>query len=317
MEFMRRFATDEACWDYLVESRWPDGFVCPECGWEGAPYWIATRKLFECRNCRYQVSPTAGTVLHRTRIPLHKWFWSAYLMATLTPGISGTQLQRQLGLKRNETAYMMLHKLRAATVRAEREKLRETVEVDEAYIGGKKKGKPGRGAAGKTLVIAAVERRGKHAGRVRLKVIPTFTRVELHKFIRESVEPGSTFITDGLKGYTGLEGYTHRPKIEGTPDRAGKILPHVHRVFSNLKSWLIGTHHGVSPQHLQAYLNEFTFRYNRRGVPMAAFQTLLGLTPERYGPTYEGLIGVAKGRDEAWKHPNPRREPRSQGMGSF
>ncbi|MCG3183364.1 MAG: hypothetical protein ICCCNLDF_01459 [Planctomycetes bacterium] len=315
MEFMRRFPADEACFDYLVESRWPDGFVCPECGWQGVPYWIATRRLFECRNCRYQVSPTAGTVLHRTRIPLHKWFWAAYLVATLTPGISGTQLQRQLGLKRNETAFMMLHRLRAAMVRQDREKLRGVVEVDEAYIGGKKKGKAGRGAAGKTLVIAAVERSGKYAGRVRLKVIPTFSRAELHKFIRDNVEPGSTFITDGLKGYTKLEGYTHLPEIEGTPERAAKILPHVHRVFSNLKSWLIGTHHGVSPQHLQAYLNEFAFRFNRRNTPMAAFQTLLGLTPERLGPTYKGLISVAKGHSDAWRHPNPRRARPSGGPG--
>lgn len=307
-EFQRRFSSDEACRQYLIESRWPEGFVCPKCGGHEA-WWKPARKVFECKACRHQTSVTAGTVLHRSKMPLPLWFWGAYLTTTHTPGLSALQFARQTDL-RYETAFQMLHKLRAGLVREGRDKLTGIVEVDETYVGGERQGPGGRGAYGKTIVVGAVEVRGARAGRVRLRAIRSAAGESLMKFVSENVEPGSVVLTDGWKGYNGLRdaGYDHRPTIEGSPERAAEILPHIHLVFSNLKTWLMGTHHGsVKKQHLQAYLNEFTFRFNRRRVPMAGFQTALGLIGERQGPTYEGLYGIAKGSDE-WAHPNAPRQ---------
>jgi transposase-like protein len=211
--------------------------------------------------------------------------------------MSALQIQRQLGIASYQTAFTMLHKLRAAMVREGRDQLSGTVEVDETYIGGPEPGKPGRGAAGKVIVAGAVDIHGRYANRVRLRVIPNVTSETLYGFIKDNVEEGSTIKTDEWSGYS-------RVRLE-YEHSVSASLPHIHRVFSNLKVWLLGTHHGVSPQHLQAYLNEFTFRFNRRGTPMAAFQTVLGLAKERTGPTYKGLYGVKKGRS-MWVHPrNP------------
>jgi len=192
----------------------------------------------------------------------------------------------------------MLHKLRAAMVRGGRDRLSGMVEVDETYIGGERAGPTGRGALGKVIVAGAVDIRGKYANRVRLRVIPNVTQATLTEFVKENVLDGSTVKSDDWLGYNKLTGagYKHIVSTE---------LIHIHRVFSNLKTWLRGTHHGVSKQHLQAYLNEYVFRFNRRGTPMAAFQTILGLAKGRLGPTYRGLYGVAKGQ-KAWEHPtNP------------
>jgi transposase-like protein len=232
------------------------------------------------------------------------WFQAAYLVTTLTPGLSALQFKEQVGLSSYKTAFMMLHKLRAAMVRADRSKLIGTVEVDETFIGGKKPGPSGRGAAGKVLVVGAAEIRNGAVTRIRLRVIERASKEYLTGFIKDNIETGSTIVTDAWKGYGGLDEYQHIPLVEGTPERASVILPHIHRIFSNLKTWLLGTHHGVSQQHLPAYLNEYVFRLNRRGTRMAAFQTVLGLISERKGPTYRGLYGVAKGSEE-WAHPNP------------
>lgn len=310
MEFQKRFATNEACLQYLIDSRWPDGFSCPRCSFT-AYYWNSPRKLFQCKQCGHQTSATAGTVMHRSKIELHRWFWAAYFVTTHTLGMSALQFQRQSGISRYETAFMMLHKLRASMVRAGRDKLHGMVEVDESYVGGAKTGPGGRGAKGKAIIVAAVEVHDKkgskdtYAGRIRLRVVPDVSGKTLCGFISDCVEPGTIIRTDGWSGYNDLKqrGFDHRPEIEGTPENAAKLFPHVHRVFSNLKSWLIGTHHGVSPQHLQSYLNEYVFRFNRRGTPMAAFQTVLSLADERLGPTYEGLYGIAKSKAGAWKQP--------------
>jgi len=212
--------------------------------------------------------------------------------------MSALQFQRQVGLKNYETAFTMLHKLRAAMVRAGRGRLTDTVEVDETYVGGERPGPTGRGALGKVIVAGAVDIRGRYANRVRLRVIPNVTQATLTEFVKANVVEGSTVKTDDWLGYNKLESAGYRHIVSGE-------LIHIHRVFSNLKTWLRGTHHGVSKQHLQAYLNEYVFRFNRRQTPMAAFQTVLGLAKGRMGPTYEGLYGVAKGR-KAWLHPtNP------------
>jgi transposase-like protein len=293
-EFQRRFVATEACWLYLAESRWPDGFRCPRCGAEAALE-LPARLLWGCQRCGHDTSVTAGTVLHRTRLPLTQWFWAAYLMTTYTPGLSALQLQRQLGISRYETAWVMLQKLRRAMVRPDRELLHDKVEVDETYVGGPEAGlRGGRELRDKALVVGAVEVRGTASGRVRLQVVPDASGPSLTGFVKLNVEPGGIVVTDGWPGYASLSGmgYQHRPRTQRQPARTERILPRVHRVFGNLKTWLRGTHHGVGHQHLQAYLDEFTFRFNRRRTPMAAFQTLLGLGSHRPPTTYKQLYGV-------------------------
>jgi transposase-like protein len=203
-------------------------------------------------------------VLHRTRTPLRQWFWAAYLVTTHTPGMSALQLQRQLGIRRYETAWTMLHKLRRAMLRPDRESLRDMVEVDETYIGSQEGLRGGRELGERALVVGAVEVRGRASGRVRLQVVPDASGPSLTGFVNANVQTGTTVMTDGWQGYVPLShmGYRHRPKTQGRPERAERILPRVHRVFGNLKTWLRGTHHGVDNKHLQAYLDEFTFRFN-------------------------------------------------------
>ena len=290
-EFQARFASEDDCRRYLVASRWPDGYRCPRCGHTEA-YQLATRRLLQCRSCRHQASVTAGTVMHRTRVPLHLWFWAAYLVTTHTPGFSALQLQRQLGLSRYETAWTMLQKLRRAMVRPERDRIAGTVEVDETYVGGIEAGRRGgrQRDSNKSIVVGAVEVRGRGSGRIRLAVVEDLSGDSLVPFVEESVVPGSTVLTDGWHGYDRLrKKYGHQPTTVGDQKSASKLFPRVHRTFSNLKTWLKGTHHGVSPKHLPHYVNEYVFRFNRRRTPMAAFQSLLGLTAQYAPTTYKML----------------------------
>lgn len=273
--------------DYLARSRWPEGFRCPACG-STLAYLLRRRRLWQCQACRRQTSVTAGTVLHRTRQPLRRWFLAAYLLSTMTPGVSALQLKRQLGIPSYGSAWSMLHRLRRAMQKPQLDRLTGSVEVDETFIGGVwRGGKRGRGAEGKVLVAAAVEIRGRGSGRVRLAAVPTAAETSLGHFIATHVARGATVYTDGWRGYRPLKSLGYRHEAE---DSAGKrnptgILPRIHRVFSNLKTWLAGTHHGVDPHYLPRYLREFEYRFNRRASPMAAFQTLLGLAgstaPER------------------------------------
>jgi len=291
LDFQRRFAGDEECRRYLVESRWPDGYSCPRCNHCEA-YELTSRALLKCTACGYQTSATAGTVLHGAKIPLSIWFWAAYLVTTHTPGFSALQLQRQLGLKRYETAWAMLQKLRRAMVRPERDRIAGKVEVDETYVGGVEEGRRGGRLrkSTKSIVVGAVEVRGRGSGRIRLAVVENLSAASLVPFVEGAVEPGSILLTDGWQGYAPLrKAYDHQPTTQGDPKNAAQLLPRVHRVFSNLKTWLAGTHHGVSPKHLPHYVNEFVFRFNRRRTPMAAFQSLLGLTAQHTPTTYKML----------------------------
>ena len=245
---------------------------------------------------------TAGTVLHRTRTPLHLWFWAAYLVTTATPGISALQLQRQLGLKRYETSWTMLHKLRRAMVNPEREPLTGVVEVDECFVGGHEPGlRGGRQHGVKALVVVAVEVRGAGSGRVRLQVVDDASADTLCEFVTDSIAAGATVRTDGWAGYKRLArlGFDHQPRSQRAHRLLGEdpdeILPRVHRVISHLKTWLQGTHRGVSEQHLQVYLDEFTFRFNRRRTPMAAFQRVLGLGAQLEPTTYEKILAEGPG----------------------
>jgi len=305
IEFQGRFPDEHACWDYLVSCRWPDGYRCPRCGSQSAAL-LAGRRLWQCSACRYQVSVTAGTVLHKTHTPLHLWFWAAYLMSTPTPGLSAVQLQRQLGLSRYETAWTMLHKLRRAMVNPERQHLMEEVEVDECFVGGHEAGlRGGRARGEKALVAVGVEVRGEGSGRVRMAVIDDASAATLTGFVRDSVAAGSTVHTDAWRGYRGLDklGYDHQPRSQRAARAHGEdideILPRVHRVISNLKSWLHGTHRGVSGEHLQVYLDEYTFRFHRRRTPMAAFQTLLGLQSQQRPTTYRSIVAAGPGARNA------------------
>lgn len=300
-EFQQRFSTEDACLQFLIQSRWPEGFVCPRCGGR-EHYWMEGRQLLQCQSCKYQTSATAGTIMHRSRQPLVLWFYAAYLVTTHTPGMSALQFQRQTGIQNYQTAFMMLHKLRAGMVKPGRDRISGVVHVDETYIGGEKPGLRGRGAAGKVIVAGAAEIRSGKLARIRLRIVSDVTGASLVKFVQENVVEGSTVITDDWSGYNGLEKSGYRHIVDASE------LPHIHKVFSNLKTWLIGTHHGVSPQHLQAYLNEYNFRFNRRVTPMAAFQTVLRLGSLRMGPTYAGIYGVAKHNELAWVHPNPKQK---------
>lgn len=264
----------------------------PVCG--GGKAWVlARRHLWECAACGRQTSVTAGTVMDHTHTPLTLWFWAAYLMATHTPGISAVQLQRQLGISRYETAWFLLHKLRRAMVAPERGLLTGEVEADEAFVGGRNPARRGgRDRTGKVMVAVAVEVRGAGSGRVRLQALPAADRDTLLGWAQATIAPGAIVHTDGWSGYGYLAGagYDHRPVNQHyqLPGRT-LILPRAHRVISNLKTWIAGTYHGTSAKHLQVYLDEFTFRHNRRRTPMAAFQTLLGLGTLHGPSTYRQI----------------------------
>jgi transposase-like protein/uncharacterized protein YchJ len=324
LEFQQRFASEGRCAEYLHNLRWPTGFVCPKCG-SSTGYTLATRRLTECRN-GHQVSLTAGTVMHRSKLSLMLWFHAAYLVSTLTPGISALQLQKQLGISRYETAFQLLHKLRSALVAPDREPLHGEVEVDEGFIGGPEEGRPGRGAETKSLVVFGVEiiryavpdpkspdnpdarLEKKRAGRIRMNVVPDASAQTLIPWCVQNVKGGSLVITDGWSAYNGLEklGYSHRRILQSAKGKkTGASLPMVHLIVSNLKRWLLGTHKGaVLPHHLPAYLNEFTFRFNRRYWRGPAFHRALGLMVHaEHWPEYETLYGLAKGDAGAWVHP--------------
>jgi transposase-like protein len=264
LEFEKRFATEEACREYLYQVRWPDGFICPKCNHR--EFWIIQIGLYRCKRCKFRTSVTAGTIFQDTRIPLRLWFRAVWQVVTQKHGISALGLQQILGLKRYETTWILLHKLRTAMVRPDRDRLLGTVEVDETYIGGKHPGKRGRGAEGKTLVVIAVEDKGNRLGRIRLHKVANASAQNLIPAIKESVEPNSEVRTDGWSGYIGLRstGYHHNV-IRPSADVGENMLPLANRVAALLKRWLEGTHQG-SPRssHLDYYLDEFVFRFNRR-----------------------------------------------------
>ncbi len=289
MEFQERFATEEACREYLFASRWPEGYVCRACGGGEAGPMHQARLVWQCRSCGQQTSVTAGTVMHGTRTPLRTWFWAAYLVATHHPGISAKQLQRQLALSRYETAWLILHKLRRAMVAPERTLLRPEVEIDECFIGGLEPGlRGGRQHGKKVLVGVAIEVRGHGSGRLRLGVLGDASADSLGAFAAATTEAGAIVHTDGLPGYRRLrrDGYDHRPRPARSAGPGEQLLPRAHRAISNLKAWLHRTHRGVGDEHLAVYLDEYVFRHNRRSTPMAALQTLLGLGTIHEPSTY-------------------------------
>lgn len=258
-EFETRFSTEAACLEYLAQLRWPEGFVCPRCN--GTTAWQTNRGLWHCRRCGSQSSVTAGTIFHRTRKPLQLWFRAMWHITSQKYGANALGLQRVLGLGSYKTAWQWLHKLRRAMVRPDRDRLSGCVHMDETYVGGRKPGTPGRGAKGKALVAIAVEDKSPNGiGRVRLKHVPDASAVSLGGFVQDAVAPGTVVFTDDWSGYGQLPALGY-PRTVLTPDQL--TLPHL--VASLFKRWLLGTYQGgVKPSHLSYYLDEFTFRFNRR-----------------------------------------------------
>ncbi len=261
-----RFRTEEDCRAYLARLRWPNGFVCPRCGHHGG--WPATRGRLICRRCRGQASAIAGTIFQDTHKPLRLWFRAIWQVTSQKHGASALNLQRVLGLGSYVTAWTWLHKLRRAMVRPGRDRLAGRVEVDETYVGGEGK-RTGSRSLDKAMVVIAAEEDGAGIGRIRMARIVTASRISLHRFIQASVATGSTVHTDGNASYTGLDGigYVHEVTVltGRGKDAATELLPRIHRVASLLKRWLLGTHQGaVRPNYLDYYLDEFTFRFNRR-----------------------------------------------------
>jgi transposase-like protein len=263
-EFEQQFGSEEACQEYLYQLRWPDGFICPHCSHRKA--WKTKRGQLMCSSCQFTVYLTAGTIFQDTRIPLRVWFHAMWQVVSQKSGMSAKGLQRVLGLSRYETTWIMLHKLRTAMIRPDRDRLNGPVQVDETYIGGPRPGKRGRGAAGKTLVLVAVEDKDGRSGRIRLHKVKDASGAILIPAIKESVQPKSKVCTDGWEGYSQLatSGYMHKI-IRKNAAVGDNLLPLVNQVVSLLKRWLLGTHQGATQaSHLDYYLDEFVFRYNRR-----------------------------------------------------
>jgi len=277
-EFQRRCNSDQPCRDYLIRVLWPDGFVCPNCA--GRKAWAVGLRRLRCGRCRTTIWVTMGTVMEKSHLPWRIWFWAAYLLATLTPGVSALQLQRQLGLGSYRTALRICRRLQKAMVNPEREPLRGVVELDDVYVGGKEPGTIGRRTRTKSVVVIAVENHGGHLGRCRMRALPELSWRVIRPFVAANIASGSTVRTDGLSVYQSADwealGCRHRPRVQKTPAEAGRHLPWVHQITGNLKTWLRGTHHGrVEARHLQEYLDEFTFRFNRRHYRLHGFLTLL------------------------------------------
>ena len=264
-QFTLQFASEAQCRNYLYSLRFPDGFVCPKCSHDKA--WLRRNNLYECKKCKHGTSVTAGTIFQDTRKSLKDWFVAIWWITTQKYGASAEGLQQVLGLKSYETAWTWLHKIRTAMVVPNRSKLSGTVEVDESYIGGESMGKRGRGAGNKVLVAIAVELDGKKLGRVRISIIKDASKESLHSFMKENIEADSKLITDDWSGYSGIEdeGYSREIYSQSKAVSDDELLPHVHLIISLLKRWLLGTHQGaVEKKHLQAYLDEYVFRFNRR-----------------------------------------------------
>jgi len=266
-EFDAWFGTDDGCAKYVQRLRWPEGFECPSCG--GRKGWPTGRQLLHCAGCGRQTSLTAGTLFEGTRKPLRTWFQAIWFVTSQKFGASALGVKRVLGLGSYQTAWAWLHKLRRAMVRPGRELLGGRVEVDETYVGGEEEGAVGRGAKTKALVVIAIEvHEPKGFGRVRLRLVPDASGKSLVPFVREVVTPGSVVVTDGWAGYNALakHGYEHEKRVLfGSRELAHVLLPGPHRIASLLKRWLLGTHQGaVRPEYLAYYLDEYTFRFNRR-----------------------------------------------------
>lgn len=341
IKFSKMFPDERTCANYLFQMRWPKGYECPKCGTRKAGPIVNTPGMMECEN-HHKISVKAGTALHRSKQGLETWFHAAWLMATLKPGISAVQFQRQLGLSRLETAWTLLHKIRSAMVAPTRDKLTSKcddpdhtdhwIEIDHIEIGGEQGAEDRkRHGSNKAIVAIAVEvhsweglpvdedgeprkkgKKGRYtkAGRCRLRVVSDHGAKEMREFLRDNCERDSRIISDAHQSlkFIGLAGMRRHTTVNAAI--AVDPLPTVGRVTTNLKRWLLGTHKGaVENQHMQAYLNEFVFRFNRRDIPWIAFNRVLALCAlPREALEYEGLY------KHTWVHPNPSEPPLQRGL---
>jgi transposase-like protein len=288
-DFLNRFPSEDDCFQYLVQTRWPNGFICPKCGATKA-YFIEKQRRFQCTACRRQTSVTAGTVFHRLRQPLVTLFWSVYLIATSKKGISAAELQRKLAIKSYQTAWLLTHKVRSAMASSQLFPLTGDAEADETYIGGRRPGKRGRGAEDKIPVAAVVETNGKTMGRAYLETLGDVSTNYLTSFLSRNLTPGVKVTTDGFLGYGFLSAYyQHVPRIR--KNTGDDVLPKVHIVIANLKMWLRGTYNCLPSKHLQRYLDEFIFRFNRRWNLDSIFDKLLFRCVTTASLTYADLTG--------------------------
>jgi len=294
MDFEKMFPDEECCVNYLFEQRWPKGFVCPKCKNHG--HWELQGYVFECSNCHTQTSITAGTVMHKTRKPLKMWFKAFWWYSNNKTGISALELKRLLGLNSYQTAWSWLQKIRSNSIRIDREKLSGNVEIDETFIGGRDiGGKRGRGSK-KVAVAVAVEKIGRKTGRIRLSVMDDCSGDCIQSFVKENVLYGSNVITDGWPSYEKLstQGYTHSPrKIKKNKKDAASLLPGVHIVASLIKRFLLGTYQAkFARKHLQKYLDEYCFRYNRRTSKWIGkkFMRIVQMAAQQQALTYQQII---------------------------
>jgi transposase-like protein len=294
-EFDEWFPTEAACADFVRRVRWPDGFRCPPCG--GTTAWPTARGQLRCRQCQRQTSATAGTIFEGTRKPMRLWFQAMWYVTNQKHGVSALGVQRILGLGSYQTAWAWLHKLRRAMVRPGRDLLDGEVEVDETYVGGRETGVAGRQTRKKSIVVIAAEIQERGTGRIRMARVNDVSAGSLVPFVQTSVSPGATIRTDGWSAYSGLAkgGYDHQPKsISASGDPAHVVMPRVHRVAALLDRWWLGIHHGaIDASHLDYYLDEFTFRFNRRRSQARGllFFRLLQQAVQREPTPYQALVG--------------------------
>lgn len=265
IEFEKMFTTEEQCLDYLKGFRFPEGYSCRKC--HHNEYWLNKRGIMVCKSCKDELSITSGTIFHKHKLPLVIIFRALWWMVAQKNGVSAVGLQRIMGIGSYRTAWTWLHKFRRLMVFPGRNKLSGKIEIDETFVGGKKAGKRGGGAEGKLLVVIAVEIMEKGTGRVRMSLLSDASKKSLRKFITDNIETGSNLITDGWKGYAGISklGYRHEIDNKTKMLEGEEISPNVHRIASLLKRWLLGTHQNyIGKAYLSYYLDEYTFRYNRR-----------------------------------------------------
>lgn len=292
--FQREFPDDDACRKYMFEKRWSDGFRCPVCG-TSKYYEIASRQLYQCSNpaCRHQASATAGTVMHRSKVPLHIWFWAIFLVVHDKRGMSALALQRQLGMT-YKTSWLLLHKIREGMASREESWLVDgTVEMDEAFFGGSTTGKKrGRGTEKATVMVSLSLLDGNKPTFVKMQLISDMTSKSVEETANKTIKKGSCIISDGYHSYRCLaeKGYCHRPK-KFNPTDEPEHLKWMHTIIANAKAFIQGTYHGLDQKHLQAYLHEFCYRFNIRNRHGKKFKHLLYTCLMGKPITYREILG--------------------------
>jgi predicted RNA-binding Zn-ribbon protein involved in translation (DUF1610 family) len=284
-EFQKKFPNDLACMDYLAEVKWSSGFICPQCG--HTKYCNGPKvHIRQCTKCNRLVSPTSGTLFHKVKFPLLKAFYIIYYVSTNKKGISSTELSRKLGL-RQKTCWLFKQKVMRGMKSSGNNKIKGKAEVDETVVGGQEEGVVGRKNDKKKLVVFAIEKKGKGVSRLYGKVINQSSANELGAFMKANIEPDTEIKTDSWTGYKPLKkdfiNLTHKPS-----GKKGENFPDLHRVIMGFKGWLRGMHHQTF--HLQAYINEYTYRYNRRQMNGHIFDNLICRMMNAAPATYKMLI---------------------------